>query len=141
MDDSTEASVQINATKEQVWHALSTPDLVGQWFFGAHIDTDWQKGSAIEFTGEWEGEKYVDRGIILDIQPNELLCYTHLSSRLGLPDVPENYSIVTFTLSGSGNNSICTIVETELPSATAKQASLTIWPMVLESLKQFVQQS
>ena len=67
------ASIEINASHSKVWKALTTPELIKKYLFGTETITDWKIGSPIIFKGEWEGRKYEDKGIILDIKKEKLL--------------------------------------------------------------------
>jgi uncharacterized protein YndB with AHSA1/START domain len=51
-------SIIINATAEKVWEALTTPQIIKQYFFGTEAVSDWKAGSPIYFQGEWEGKGY-----------------------------------------------------------------------------------
>ena len=46
---------------------------------GTNLTTDWKVGSPIAWRGEWKGKSYVDKGIVLEIEPEELPKYTHWS--------------------------------------------------------------
>jgi uncharacterized protein YndB with AHSA1/START domain len=35
------AEVQISASPQQVWDALTDPDAISRFMFGAKVDTDW----------------------------------------------------------------------------------------------------
>lgn len=61
----------IKAPIEKVWEALINPKLVKQYFFGSNQETDWNVGSKILWTGEYEGTTYVDKGIVLEFLPKQ----------------------------------------------------------------------
>lgn len=52
------ASIGIEASREKVWAALVSPAAIEQYMFGAKVTTDWKVGSAITWTGQWQGRKY-----------------------------------------------------------------------------------
>ena len=91
-------SIDINASPANVWHALTDPNLIKEYLFGTETVTDWKVGSKIIFQGEYEGQIYRDKGIILENVPEKLLSYSYWSGFSGTEDKPENYSIVTYTL-------------------------------------------
>ena len=129
------SSITLNATAEQVWKALTTPELIKQWFFGVDTETDWKVGSPLVHKGEWQGKPYQDKGEILRIEPPELLVHSHWSGFSGLPDSPENYQEVTWALSESDGVTELTITERNLPSEEAKATSEEGWKTALDSLK------
>ncbi len=91
-------SIDVNASPAAVWHALTTPEIIQEYLFGTQTITDWQVGSGIIFQGEYNGQTYRDKGVILENKPNEQLSYSYWSGFSGLDDKPENYSTVTYTL-------------------------------------------
>ncbi|WP_432881186.1 SRPBCC family protein [Kribbella sp. CA-245084] len=94
------AEIDIDAPAARVWEVLTSPDKLKELWFGAEVETDWQVGSPITWTGEWEGKPYQDKGEILAIEPGRLLKLTHFSPLTGQPDVPENYHTLTYELTG-----------------------------------------
>ena len=134
-DISTSSSVAIDASVDDVWRAIMTPETIKQWFFGVETETEWAQGSPIVHTGEWEGKPYVDKGEIVRIEPPHVLVHTHWSDLSGTPDSPEHYQEVTWEVSERGDGSELTITEHNLPSDEAKDASDQAWSMVLQNLK------
>jgi uncharacterized protein YndB with AHSA1/START domain len=97
MEDRTvRESTTISAPAEEVWAALTTPDLIKQWFFGVDTETDWKVGSPLVHRGKYQGEPYEDKGEIVRFDPPKLLVHTHWSDRSGQPDSPEHYLISSF---------------------------------------------
>jgi uncharacterized protein YndB with AHSA1/START domain len=134
-DISTSSSVAIDASVDDVWRAITTPELIKQWFFGVDTETDWKQGSPIVHTGEWQGKPYADKGEIVRIEPRHVLVHTHWSDLTGTPDSPEHYQEVTWEVSERSDGSELTISERNLPSDEAKDASDQAWSMVLQNLK------
>src|SRR5262245_54570192 len=64
-DLTTSTTTTIDAPVEEVWDAITTPDLIEKWFFGVETETDWQPGSPIVHRGEWQGKLYQDKGEIV----------------------------------------------------------------------------
>jgi hypothetical protein len=58
-----------------VWAALTTPELVKQWFFGVETESEWTPGSPIVSRSEWQGESRVDKGVILAFEPPHLFVH------------------------------------------------------------------
>jgi uncharacterized protein YndB with AHSA1/START domain len=133
------SSITIDASPEQVWKALTTPELIKQWFFGVDTESDWQEGSRLIHTGVWQGKPYEDKGEILRIEPSRLLVHTHWSALSGLPDDPENYEEITWTLSERDGSTELTIAESNLPSEEAKAVSEQGWKAALSNLKDLLE--
>lgn len=96
-------SVEINAGTERVWDALTNPEKVKTYLFGLDIATDWEAGSKIVFTGNVEGNRYEDKGNVLEKETGKVLKYDYWNSFSGLEDKPENYSVVTYRLESAGD--------------------------------------
>jgi uncharacterized protein YndB with AHSA1/START domain len=140
-DITTETSTTIAAPAGRVWEALTTPDLIKQWFFGTDTETDWAEGSQIVHRGEYQGMPYEDKGTILKFEPGRRLVHTHWSPVSGLPDAEENYEEITWTLDDHGDSTTLTISEVNLASEEAKATSEQGWSAALASLKQLLESS
>ncbi len=133
------STVTMKAEPDAVWAALTDPETVSQAFFGAKVDTDWEPGSPITFSGQWQGKSFEDKGEVLDVERGELLRFTHFSPLTGQPDVPENYHTVTFKLAPEAGGTRVTIKQTNAASEQERQHSEENWAQVLSSLKQAVE--
>lgn len=129
----------IKAGVETVWHALTTPDIVKQYMFGADVISDFKQGSDIRWVGEWKGKRFEDRGKIVSIENNRLLQYSHFSPLSGESDVPENYHLVTISLTERGGKTAVSLEQDNNKSAEAKAHSEENWKAMLKSLKDLVE--
>jgi uncharacterized protein YndB with AHSA1/START domain len=133
------ASINIDAPASKVWEALTTPELIKQYFFGTDTVSDWKVGSPIIFKGEWEGKQYKDKGTILDIVPRKLFRYKYWSSMSGIEDKPENYVDITYELAEKNDTTKLTITQENIPDEKMKAHSEQNWKKVLKGLKQLVE--
>jgi uncharacterized protein YndB with AHSA1/START domain len=131
--------VDVKADINSVWKALTDASLIKQYFFGTNVVSDWKKGSAIRFHGEWEGKAYEDKGTILESDPPDLLKYNYWSSMSGTPDTRENYSIVTYALRQKGSETELTVTQDEIASEEARDHSEKNWRMILESMSKLIE--
>jgi uncharacterized protein YndB with AHSA1/START domain len=134
-DIRTSHSIVIQAPADEVWHALTTPASIKQWFFGVDTESDWEEGSALIHRGEWQGKPYEDTGVIERIEPPRLLVHTHFSATSGLPDEPGNHQRVTWSLADRAGGTELTVSEENLPSEEAKEISDQAWTTVLQNLE------
>jgi uncharacterized protein YndB with AHSA1/START domain len=132
-------TITFKAPIEKVWQGITDPAIVKQYFFGTNLKSDWKVGSPITFSGEWEGHKYEDGGIILAIDPPRLLKYTYWSSMSGTEDKPENYNNITSEL--SENNGVTTLVITQegVKNREAMEHSEQNWQSVFDGLKKIIE--
>lgn len=135
----SKTSINIKASTSKVWSALTTPEIAKKYFFGAQITTDWKEGNPITFKGEFKGNKYEEKGILLKVKPNIQLQYTHWSNLEGIPDIPENYRIWTFDLVDGGNSTQLSVSEDNIPSEKQKLRSDEFWTGVLSTIKELVE--
>jgi uncharacterized protein YndB with AHSA1/START domain len=131
------STVAIDAPKAKVWDALTNPAKVKQYMHGTNLTTDSKVGSPIAWKGEWKGKSYVDKGTVLEVEPEKLLKYTHWSPMGGSADKPENYHAVTCELAEKGGKTILTLTQDN--NATQEEADKMAadnWGPMLEGLKE-----
>jgi uncharacterized protein YndB with AHSA1/START domain len=144
-DITATASTRIAATADQVWRALTYPPLITEYYLGATVSTDWQVGSPITWSGEWNGAKYEDKGEILEFEPNHRLSYTHWSPTGGTEDSPENYHVVTVVLAEAGDETEVTLTQSNLEGGVTdtdrrnREDYEANWSTMLDGLKRTVE--
>ena len=132
-------SINIKADRAEVWKGLTDPSIVKQYFFGTDVHSTWRKGSPITFTGVWEGKPYEDRGTILEIEAPNFMKYNYWSSFSGKPDAPENYAIVTYTLTAKGRMTELSVTQDSSATEEARKESEKNWLMVFDGLKKVLE--
>lgn len=132
---SLEQSVTIEAPIQRVWEAITTPELIKEWFFGVDTETTWDVGSPIVHRGEFQGAPYEDKGVILEFEPPRRLVHSHWSPVSGLPDSPENHERVAWELTETGEGTTLTIRESNLAGEEERATSEQSWRLVLQNLK------
>ena len=133
------AETEIAASPSQVWRALTDPDEIKKYMFGSQVVTDWRPGSSIVWKGEYEGEKYEDKGEILEFEPERRLKVTHFSPLSGQEDAPENYHTLLYELEGSGTTTRVALSQDNNPDEEAAEHSRANWEKMLSGLKQVVE--
>jgi uncharacterized protein YndB with AHSA1/START domain len=133
------ATTTIHAPASKVWDALTKPDLIKQYLFNTEVISDWKEGSPITYKGEWEGKPFEDKGKILKMEPEKLLMSTHWSPLSGVPDSPENYHTVTYTLSEKDGGTEVTITQDNNASEEEKAHSEENWKTVLAGMKELLE--
>jgi len=129
------ASTSIHSSKDRVWDALVEPEAIKHYMFGADVESEWREGSPITWTGEMKGRRYQDKGMILRLQPERTLRYSHFSPQSGQADRAENYHIVTIHLSGEGDQTEVTLSQDNNPDEKARKESEKNWRTMLDGLK------
>jgi uncharacterized protein YndB with AHSA1/START domain len=133
------ASVTIAAPAAEVWEALVTPAAIKAYKCGATVTSDWVVGSPIVWIGEWQGQPYEDKGIILQIVRERVLEFSHFSSLAGVADLPEHYHIVTVHLSSDGAQTRLSLRQDNNVTEEARERAESNWTAMLADLKDFVE--
>ena len=133
------AEVFINASPERVWDALTKPELVKQYLFGTDMVTDWKVGSAITYSGVWEGKSYQDKGEVVHFEPHQRIVSTYWSGFSGKPDVPENYQLTTYQLTPEKNGTRLQVTQEGHATEESAAHSNAGWAMALEKMKDILE--
>lgn len=136
---SLKTAISVNAPAAKVWRALIDPDIVKKYFFGTNVESAWQKGSPILFSGEWEGKTYQDKGTILDITPGKYVKYSYWSSMSGTEDKPENYQNVSYNLTEKDGETTLEIGQENIKDEAAKQHSEQNWQHIFGKMKELIE--
>lgn len=134
------ASLSINASRADVWKALVTPEAIRHYMFGTTVVSDWQEGSPIVWKGEYQGKSYEDKGVILQLKPEQTLQYSHFSPLSGLADRAENYHTVTIEVSGAGAQTQVALTQDKNDTEEARVEAETNLGKMLAGVKQYVEQ-
>lgn len=133
------ATTSVAAEMSEVWRALVTPDAIKQWMFGADVESDWEVGSPITWSGEFKGTTFEDKGEILQFDPPNTLSYSHFSPMSGNADNPENYHTVTIRLYEGDGTTTITLSQDNNPDEKARAESEKNWNAMLGTLKDYVE--
>ena len=132
-------STAIDAPIAKVWDALINPATIKQYMFGTNVTSEWKEGSQITWKGEWQGKSYEDKGVILRLEPERLIQYSHFSPLSGLLDVPANYHPVTIRLSHEPLRTVVSLSQDNNPTEQSREHAEKNWGMMLASLKKLLE--
>ncbi|MBK8391235.1 MAG: SRPBCC domain-containing protein [Saprospiraceae bacterium] len=90
--------VQIKASKEKVWQAITDPDHVKSWQYNSELITTWKVNESINFSTPFGDSIYKQWGTVIAFQPYDMVKYSLFAPRPGMEDLPENYFIMTYVL-------------------------------------------
>lgn len=138
-------SKSILAPVSSVWSYITVPDLIQIWMpeqgTELQIESDFIVGSRFLIKGKLHGSDFVNHGKVLVNDFQNTFSYSHLSSISMLPDLPENYSIIQFSLLSVHN-------KTELIFSAQNFASESIyrhinfyWQGTLQHLKELIEKN
>ena len=133
------AEVDIAAPANEVWKALTDPEIIARYFFGSRVETSWKPGTPIRWKGEWQGRPYEDKGQILEFRPNRRLKVTHFSPLSAVPDQPENYHTITYELEEHGGSTHLSLMQDNNKDESEVEHSTANWRVMLAGLKKTVE--
>lgn len=133
------AQTEVAADAHRVWEALTDPDQVAQYMMGSRVETDWQVGSPITWSGEMDGKPYQDKGEVLRADPGWLLEVTHYSPLMGQEDRPENYHTVRYELAQSDTGTVVTLTQDGCTDEEQAEQFSQSWQGMLDGMKELVE--
>jgi len=139
-DHVAHAETEISASPDQVWAALTDPEAISIFMFGSQVQTDWRVGSAITWTGEYDGTSFTDKGEILQVDEPERLRMTHYSALSGQPEVPENYHTLDYRLEPSEAGTRLTLDQDGNESEEQAEQFAGNWQGMLDQVKKYVEE-
>ena len=134
-----EKSIIIDASPARVWKALNDPEQIQVYLCGTTVISDWRKGSPLRFVGEWGGQAYEDKGTILTFDVDRCFQYSYWSAFSGLPDLPENYMVVTNTIVPQVYGTLLKVRQERFANETQREHSDHKWDAVLRAIKTLVE--
>ena len=87
----------IFSARESIWKVLQSEQLY-QTAWAAKLNTTWEPGAKIRFSGIWENVEYSDKGEVLINQPYSFLKYSYWSSFWEVADTPEEYCFISYKI-------------------------------------------
>lgn len=123
----------IRATPEQVWHALTDPELTGR-FWGHSQVSDWTVGGRVDHV-RTDGSGIADAsGLVVEVDRPRRLAFGFDDPRR-LEDPTFEPSVVTFEIEPHRDIVKLTVTHASLPSMEELRAVGQGWPAVLANLK------
>lgn len=132
-------SVEIAASVHDVWRALTEADKIAQWMGGARVESTWEPGAHITFTGKLHKYAYHDRGTVVASEPGKLVKYTHWAGLSRLPDLPQNRTVITLSLDWTGEKTSLTVRHECFYSDAAYRHANYFWNFALSDVKNLLE--
>ena len=135
--------ITIDAPAKTVWDVLTNPEQTKKYMHGCAAMSDWSVGNPLLWQAEWEGKEMVFvKGSIVAIKPGKYLAYTSFDpNNAAIPDVPENYLTVTYTLQENFGVTELTVTQgdyKEIPDGEKRYSDATNaggWDSILTQIK------
>lgn len=135
--DTVHLSVQIQASAGKVWEMLTQPEKIGLWMMDTPVQvySDWKTGSPLVFRGDLHGIPYEHKGVIVALEQEQVLAYTHWSTLSERPDEPGEYGVITFRLANNGAATILDFTQTNTGKYATRQHIKFYWTVALGLIK------
>src|SRR5438874_3188740 len=128
--------IYIRTTPEQLWEAITDPEIRARYNFGAGAHSDWTVGSRYELTSP-KADGLLAEGEILEVDPPRRLVQTFHALRG--PDVDsEGTSRVTWEIEPVGDSSRLMVTHAQVREGANDQL-YGGWPMILSGLKTWLE--
>ena len=127
--------ILLNASKENIWNALTNPDIISKYLFGAEVISKWKIGSKILYKGNFNGTRFEDKGEITAFDPYKCFQYRYWSENHGTKNVKSNYVTITYQITEKGSSCILDIFQENYKSQIIVNGMNTIWDTIIEQLK------
>lgn len=126
----------IKTTPEKLWHALTTSEVVKQWWFGVVVESDWKVGSP--WRTYYDGN-LMDSGEILESVPQKRLVRSWFNQ--WVPELKaEGKTQVVCEIEPFGTSVKLTIIHaSERPHSKYIEATSVSWPMCISNLKSLLE--
>jgi uncharacterized protein YndB with AHSA1/START domain len=127
----------IRTTPEKLWEALTNPEFIRQYWFGARQESEWRVGSSWKAFAP-DGEMW-DSGEILQVDRPRRLVLSWLHEHF--PDMhAEGSSRLTYDLEPTGTMVKFTLThEIDVVGSKLIEGVSNGWPMILASLKSLLE--
>jgi uncharacterized protein YndB with AHSA1/START domain len=127
----------IKTTPQKLWDALTTPEFIRQYWFGAICESDWKAGSP--WTMHFPDGQVTDAGEILESDPPKRLVIKWQNE--WKPELKaEGYSRCTFDIEPADGAMKLTVTHSvDKASSKLIEAVSGGWPMVLSNLKSLLE--
>jgi uncharacterized protein YndB with AHSA1/START domain len=125
-----ELNVSIAATPDEVWRAITDPEMTRRYYYGTDIVSTWEPGA--EWTSVSGDELYL-KGRVVEVDPARRLVQT-FHVEIEEPAASDPLSTVTWELTPNGDGTQLKLVHEDLAPATFEYTDGG-WEHILGGLK------
>jgi uncharacterized protein YndB with AHSA1/START domain len=131
---------QIDSPPSKVWTVLTDNQWIEQWL-GVQMITDWQPGSPIAFTFVYKDKEIIDKGTLLQFEPEKKFSYNYWSVFSTTEDIPGNYSVITFDLTPHETGTLLHLTHSNFATRLLYDHSNKNWEETLDTIKKLAEES
>ena len=132
--------IQIKATVEQVFTALTTSSEIIEYYPLTSVESDWILNGEVIYKGEANGIPFTDFGIIREMSYPTSYVYSYWSDNHGTEQKPENYITIGYSLKALENTILVKMEQRNIPSIELYELmNNQVWDFLLNSLKNYIE--
>jgi uncharacterized protein YndB with AHSA1/START domain len=128
--------IYIKTTPEELWEAITDPEIRARYQFGTGAFTDWKPGSHIEMKSPGR-DGLLGSGRVLEVEPPTRLVHT-LIAESGEDVKAEGESRVTWEIEAVGDSCHLTVTHDQMREGANPQI-YGGWPMIISGLKTWLE--
>jgi uncharacterized protein YndB with AHSA1/START domain len=128
------SSITINAPASRVWQVVTDPASMRE-ALNVELITEWKINGPISYVHNYEGEEWTDKGVLLELEEPRRMKFTYFPAITEIPEIPENYQIITGTITDEGERSVLHITAENIKDEFFVKRATEIWSEVLLNLK------
>jgi uncharacterized protein YndB with AHSA1/START domain len=128
--------IYIRTTPERLWEAITDPETVSKYHFGARIDSDWTAGSRYQMTHTGAPGPLAD-GENLEVDPPRRLVQNQVA-RWSEDAEAEGTSRITWEIEPVGDSCRLTVTHDQMREGACEEL-YGGWPMILSGLKTWLE--
>ncbi len=135
-----EKTVQISASREKVFRALTSSDEIPKFFPLKEVTSTWEPGSEVLYKGEVAGIPCTDYGVIEELSPPSVYSYRYWSDSHGTKRIPQNYVAIRYSLADISKGTELKLVQSNIRSKELYSLmEAHVWDALLGALKTYVE--
>jgi uncharacterized protein YndB with AHSA1/START domain len=127
----------IRTTPERLWSALTTPEFMRQYWFDAHMETDWKRGSPWKLA--FADGRVADSGTIEEIDPPKRLVLRWRNEWSAELNAEGDARCVMDLEPANGAVKLTITHSMERPASKFIEAVSSGWPKILSNLKSLLE--
>jgi uncharacterized protein YndB with AHSA1/START domain len=135
MTDTLRTSIEITATPEAIFAAVSEPQLITKYFPFTRIESEGVVGGNFDCHGEVDGVAYTHHGYILSHSAPRQFAYAYWSSSLGVPRGRANEVVIVWTVTPIAQGARLSLELSNMPTPAYAAAMETVWANLLPAMK------
>ena len=138
-------TIAIDTEPARVWHVLTTPGMIPQWMSDEEltVSLEGHAGGAIVIRGLLHGMPFENHGTVRAFEPEKSFAYSYWStlSASRLADVPDNHTLVSFTLAPADGGTLLTLTLSDFAEPAIRPHANLYWGPTLQILKAVCERS